>query len=113
MKNFIQAGAVLTLPAPAGGIKGGEVIIVNKIVGIANYDAAEGKDVETRCVGVFALPKAAGAIAIGVAVYWDAAAKKVTTTATGNTPLGIAAKAAGANDTTVDVLIGGPAAFES
>ena len=53
------------------------------------------------------MPKAAStAIAIGAAVYYDASADNITTTAASNIPAGWAIAAAAENDTTVQVCIG-------
>lgn len=49
-------------------------------------------------------PKAAGAIALGAAVYWDATAGNVTTTATNNTLLGHAIQAMAAGDTVTGLI---------
>ena len=90
MKNYVQRGDTLTLPAPAAIVSGG-VVIVGSIIGIANGDAANGAPVDLDVVGVFSLPKVSAlAINAGDAVYWDAANSVVTKTAGGNTKLGVA-----------------------
>ena len=49
-------------------------------------------------------PKASGAIALGVAVYWDATAGNVTATATSNTLLGHAIQAMASGDTATGLI---------
>src|SRR5690606_35118552 len=78
MKNFVQPGNRITVPAPAP-VKGGEVVIIGELAGIAFGDAAAGEPVDLALNGVFDLPKvAADAITVGDAVYYDATAKLVT-----------------------------------
>lgn len=78
MKNYVQPGNTITLPAPADVI-GGDGVIVGTMFGIAAGDAAKGEDMDLTLVGVFELPKvAAEAADIGAPIYWDAAEKLVT-----------------------------------
>lgn len=107
MRNFIQEGRTITLPAPAGGIASGEGLLVGSLFGVASGDAAEGEDVETVLVGVYELPKAASAVAVGAKLYWDSTAKNLTTTASGNRLVGAAIVAAGSGDLTIRVRLDG------
>lgn len=107
MKNFVQDGNVLTFIAPAGGVVSGDGVVNGALFGIAAYTALAGQEVEANLVGVFALPKAAGALTLGQKVYWDSAAKAVTGTATGNRWIGAVARAAAAGDATVRVRLDG------
>lgn len=107
MKNYIQKGDTLTIPAPAAVVSGFPVI-AGAIVGIASGDAASGAPVDVATVGVFELPKvAANTFAIGAAVYWDATASLATSTSTSNTKLGVAIAAAAASTATVNVRLSG------
>lgn len=95
MKNFVAAGNILTLPAPYAVASGGGALI-GAIFGVAQKDAANGEEVAFLVTGVVDLPKAASqAWTVGVKVYWDNAAKLVTSTASGNTLIGVATKAVG------------------
>lgn len=106
MKNYLQSGDVLTIPAPAT-IVSGAVVIVGQLKGVAVTDAASGAPVAVQTRGVFTLPKeAAQAVTLGAAIYWDATPGVATTTATDNTLIGYATAAAGASAATVDVKIG-------
>lgn len=109
MRNFIQNGDIITLIAPTGGVASGEAFIVGSLFGVAAYAAAEGIEVETQLVGVFDLPKAAGAIAQGARVYFDTTAKKVTGTAGSNKLVGAAIVAAATGDATARVRLDGGA----
>lgn len=107
-KNFIQPGDTLTVPAPAAVASGG-VVIAGAIIGIAQGDADSGKPVDVATGGVWELPKvAAQAYAgAGVVVYWDSTAGLVTSTASGNTKLGVAVESAPAGSGTVKVRLSG------
>lgn len=107
MKNFVQPGNTVTMPAPSGGVLSGQGLLVGTLFGVAAYDAAEAAEVEMDLVGVFDLPKAAGAITQGAPIYWDDTAKNVTATATGNDLIGAAILAADAGAATARVRLNG------
>jgi predicted RecA/RadA family phage recombinase len=106
MKNYVQRGETVTLTAPASVLSGAGVL-VGSIFGVAEYTAGSGDEVEVNLVGVFDLPKAAGAITQGAKVYWDNTAKNVTTTASGNSLIGAAVAAAANGASTVRVRLNG------
>lgn len=105
MKNFVHRGDTLTLTAPAGGIASGEGHVFGALFGVAATTAAAGEKVAVHMEGVFILPKAAGGLSEGQAIYWDAAAGKVTATSAGNTAIGHAAGAAAADASSALVRI--------
>lgn len=106
MKNYIAPGEVVTLPAPAPGVSSGDVVQVGAFVGVAAYDAATGEDVEVALTGVFELPKGAEQINVGDRCYWDGS--NVTAAADpSDVRIGVAAKTAATNDTTVRVRLDG------
>lgn len=106
MKNYIESGDALTIPAPAA-VKSGGVVVIGALIGIAAADAASGEDVAVATRGVFDLPKeAALAISLGAPVFWDATAGAVTTDDTGTVPLGYATAGAAASAATVRVRLG-------
>ncbi len=107
MKNFVQPGNVVTLPAPVGGIVSGYPLLVGSLFGVAAYTAVAGDDVEVALEGVYTLPKATGALAAGQKVYWDAANKVVTGTAGSNAAVGAAVVAAGSSAVSVRVRLDG------
>lgn len=109
MKNFIQPGDTLTLPAPAA-IASGEATLIGAIFGVASNDAASGVPVAFATRGVFTLPKVAvDNVTLGAPLYWDATAKKVTIDDnTGANPkVGVAVAAAAASTTSVAVRLNG------
>lgn len=107
MKNFVQPGDTLTIPAPIA-VTSGEPVIAGGIVGIAAGSATAGAPVDVVTTGVFDLPKvAADAFALGAAVYWAASTKLSTVTASSNAKLGVAVAAAAASTATVRVRLSG------
>lgn len=106
MKNFVSAGSQLTLTAPYAVPSGGGCK-VGAIFGVANGAAAAGADVVLSVAGVFDLPKAAGVIAAGAVVFWDDAAKLITTTSAGNTKIGVAVEAVGSGAALVKTRLNG------
>lgn len=109
MKNAIQAGVTLSLLA-AAAILSGEAVLVGKIFGVAVANVAAGQQGEFETEGVFELPALGTDVAAqGAILYWDAVNKRLTTTAAGNTRVGVAvvAKAAGPAVATIkiDVVI--------
>lgn len=107
MKNYIQPGDTLTIPAPAA-ILSGAVVIAGDIIGIAHGDAAEGAPLDVKCSGVFELPKvAANTFALGAAVYWSAGDALATSTASGNTRIGTAVEAAASGSASAKVRLSG------
>jgi predicted RecA/RadA family phage recombinase len=93
MKNFIQPGDTLTVPAPSGGVVSGALVIIGSLIGVAGSTAAAGVDVAVKTTGVFELPKvSAQAWTVGAPIYWEDGA--ATTTATDNTLIGYATEAA-------------------
>ena len=107
MKNYVQSGDVITVPAPYG-VASGQGVLVGSLFGVATCDAANGANVDIMPEGVFditALPSDTGAA--GAKIYWDSANRRLTTTSTGNAMVGalVAAKANG--DTTARVYLDG------
>jgi predicted RecA/RadA family phage recombinase len=95
MKNFVRHGNSVPVAAPAGGLASGAGYLAGAIFGVASTAAAEGETVELAVVGVFDLPKtSAQAWTVGAKVYWDGANAVATTTASGNTLIGVAFAAA-------------------
>ncbi len=107
MKNYVQKGENLTLPAPydvasGGGVKSG------LIFGVAAGDALSGADVDLVTMGVFDLPKVSTDVfTVGTAVYWNDTTKLVTTTVASNQKVGIAVTAAVNPSGSVNVRLNG------
>lgn len=109
MKNYVQAGNVITATAPAGGVTSGGGVQFDALFGVAATDADEGDDFEMATAGVFDLPKAALSVTYGAAIYWDDGAKVVTTvdstTAGPNLAIGAAIAAANSGAATARVRL--------
>lgn len=105
MKNKIQDGKYLVLTAPYDR-SSGQGALIGALFGVAMVDVLSGADANFAIEGVFSITKASGAISQGAKVYWDNTNKNVTTTSSGNTLIGVAAKAALSGDATAKVLLG-------
>lgn len=107
MKNFIQAGRTITVSAPYA-VTGGQLLEVGAIIGVAQHDAALGDPVEIERAGVFDLDKvSAQAWSAGDPIYWDNAARLVTTSDVDSTLIGAAVADAANPSATGQVLLDG------
>lgn len=99
MRNYVQAGDVITVTAPYA-LTSGDGCLAGSLFGVAAATYPNGfLDAELKTTGVFDLKAAAADTPAALAkVYWDNAARQVTTTAGGNSLIGVTtvAKAAGA-----------------
>mgnify|MGYP000601087853 CR=1 FL=1 len=79
MKNFLQAGAAITV-ATAGAKVSGNLYFAGDLKGIAGHSAAGSEDCVLHLVGVYELPKQTGqAWTVGAVIYWDDANSVCTT----------------------------------
>ena len=87
MKNFLQQGDAIAVPAPAD-VKSGDLVVVGSLFGVAATDADNGADVVLNTSGVYTLnKKSAQAWTVGAAIYWDSENGEATTAADdGGTP---------------------------
>jgi len=107
MRNKVQKGNVITVAAPYA-VTSGAGMLVGALFGIAAGDAANGAQVEIDREGVFDIAAVtADTGAVGVKVYWDNAAKKITTTVGSNTLVGCLTQAKTGTDTTARVCLDG------
>lgn len=110
MNNFIQAGNVITLPAPYA-VSSGNGLLVGAIFGVATGSASSGAEVEawvgSGVVRLTALGTDTGSV--GTKVYWDNTNRRVTVTSTSNTFIGVLTVAKTSGQTTADVRINGTA----
>ena len=94
MKNYIQKGDNVTIPAPIA-VASGDVLVVGDLHGVVAGDAAEDEPCDLVTVGVFSLPKVgADSFDVGDRVHFDSATKLVTSTASGNVHIGTCVKIA-------------------
>lgn len=107
MKNAQKRAYVVTVTAPSA-VSADQGVLVGSLFGVAVSSAASGEQVEIARVGQFLLAKESGqAWTQGAKIYWDNTNKRCTTTATGNTLVGVAAAAAASADTTGVVILDG------
>lgn len=90
MKNFVQKGDTVTVIAPSD-VASGDGVLVGSLFGVATGAALAGAEVEIQTVGVHTMAKVPAQVwTQGAPVYWDNAAKNVTTTVGSNTKIGVA-----------------------
>ena len=95
MNNYDSPGEVLTRTAPSGGVVAGTGKLIGSLLVIPTITAAEAEKFTGLVTGVVEMAKtSAQAWTEGVKVYWITSTSLVTTSAGGNTLIGVAAKAA-------------------
>lgn len=100
MKNFVQEGDTVTLAAPYA-VASGDGLLVGSLFGIAASAAANGANVETATEGVFDITALSTDTATqGTKAYWDNTNKRITTTSTSNSLVGVFIVAKANGDTT-------------
>lgn len=106
MRNFVREGTTITVLA-GQNYTSGDGVIVGSIFGIAATTVLTGQQVEICVEGVFALPKAAGALAQAVPVYWTVGAGPGlgTVAAAGTMKIGVVTDAALSGDPAVNVRL--------
>nr|WP_199082934.1 DUF2190 family protein [Pedobacter sp. ASV19] len=106
MKNFVQEGEIIDYTNGTGAdIASGDLVLFGGLAGVAVTNIANGGVGSVQLTGVFKIAKAAGAITQGAKLYYVSADKNLSTTASGNTLVGVAARAALTGDSTVDLLL--------
>ncbi|MGJ0505535.1 MAG: DUF2190 family protein [Methylocystis sp.] len=93
-ETYSASAERIMVPAPHGGVNRGDLLLIEKLCGVAVSAAEPGEEVEIMVEGCFDFPKAACAFALGAPVYWNVAAKRVTAEPNGNTRIGVAIGAA-------------------
>jgi predicted RecA/RadA family phage recombinase len=105
MKNFVQDGTVIAITAPAA-VKSGDFLVVGSLAGVCAADGNTGDIIQLQVEGVFALPKAAVALAQGQRAYWHVANKNVVAAAgAGICSIGAVTEAAGSTAPTCRVRL--------
>jgi predicted RecA/RadA family phage recombinase len=107
---FVQPGESINLTAPYDRTAG-QGALVGAIFGVATAAVLSGSAMDFIIEGVFKIDKTAGQVfAQGALVYWDNAAKSVTSVTAGNTRIGVATVAAIAGDAQATVRLNGAGA---
>ena len=105
MKNYIQPGKTITVPA-AADVNSGEPVVIGSLKGIASVSALTGEDLTISREGVFSVVKVTGsAWAVGDKIYHKTGTTQFTKTATSNTFFGIATAAAVSNAETGEIVL--------
>jgi predicted RecA/RadA family phage recombinase len=97
MTNYIQEGKAINYTVPIGGVDSGDLVLIESIVGVCASTGVENDVVAVAIDGVYELPKVAGAISQGQAVYFLGGS--VTTATAGGSPWGNLVKAGVAFET--------------
>jgi len=110
MKNFDQEGEVIPLTAPSGGVVSGTAYKIGSLVVVALVTVAQTVAFSAIVKGVVTHAKVSTqAWTEGLKIYWDDGAKNFTSTAGGNTLVGVAAAAAANPSATGQVRLDGVA----
>ncbi len=105
MKNYVQDGDKLDYTLTAA-VSSGDVIEFADCIGVAAVDGVSGDVISVLMRGVVNIAKlSTDVFAVGDKVYWDATNNELTSTATSNIPVGVAAAAAANGTTTANVLL--------
>mgnify|MGYP002132352758 CR=1 FL=1 len=98
---------VLEFTAPAA-LASGEAVLIGAVFVVALGAAASGAAFRGKRTGVWTLPKlGTDTPAAGAKAYWDAANKRTTTSASGNTLIGAYVASYASGTTSADVLLDG------
>lgn len=107
MKNYTQAGAILSLTPAAAVASGIGYLFGAGLFGVATNDVANGAAGEFITEGVVTIGKTSAlAIAVGDRVFWDPAAKVVNKTSIAQQCVGVAVAAAVNPSPTVSIKLG-------
>lgn len=100
-KNYVRRGAVVPLVAPVGGVVSGMIYLIGSLVVVAATTVAAGEMFEGHTVGEwdFNIKTLANTPTVGAKAYLTAAGTEITTTASGNTLIGVFTEA-GVNGST-------------
>lgn len=90
MKNFVQSGSTISLTAPYALTAGQGALVGTNIFAIASADAANAAAFEGVVVGVFDITAlSTDTASVGALAYWDNTNRRITTTSSGNTKVGV------------------------
>ena len=103
--NYVQEGKILDYTPSGADVASGEFVVIGVIGGVAKSAIADGKTGAVHISGVFSVAKASGAVTQGAKLYWNSSNSNLTTTASGNTLVGVAAEAAASGDATAKLLL--------
>lgn len=106
MKNFVQAGDVLTLTPTAAVASGAGFLFGAALFGVATNAVAANTAGEFITEGVVTIGKTSAlAIAVGDRLFWDATNSVVNKTSAGQQQVGVAVAAAANPSATVSMML--------
>lgn len=110
MKNFVQKGEVYPYIVPTGQtVTSGQIVVLpgSQAAGVAVMDGAAGEEVAVNGTGVYELERHStlGDLQQGTEVFVDSVSNKVTTSASGNSALGIVFRKSANGATKVQVAL--------
>jgi predicted RecA/RadA family phage recombinase len=104
-KTFVKSGAVVTAIATVAVVSG-EPVLMGALFGIPMTSAEVGEEFELAVGGIYEIAKTSANTPTQFAkTYWNDTAKEVTTTASGNTYVGVFAHAYANGDTVAEVRL--------
>ena len=102
---FYQDGKRIDI-VQSGDIDSGDIVLIGELIGVQTYPIKKDEKGSVAVSGVFqVVKKSADTFTAGQKVYWDNTLKQATSTASGNTLMGITVAQAGSSDSTVLVKI--------
>lgn len=108
MKNFVQNGDVITIPAAPYARSSGQGVLMGSLFGICTSDVLIGAAVEVVNEGIVDVTALATDVAtVGTKVYWDDTNKRLTVTAAGSVLVGVTTLPKINGDTTARVYLDG------
>lgn len=111
-KNFVEKGDTITCVAPVGGVVSGVLYLIGALAVVAAITAAAGEEFEGHVTGVwdFTNKTPANTPTFGARAYLNAAGTEITTTASGNTFIGVFISSGGSGSGACRVRLNGTAA---
>lgn len=111
MKTLVSSDEFFEAPAPTGGVVSGRGCLIGKLFGIAMTTQAAGELTSFRRRGNFDhTAEGAGsgqAAIIGAVAYWDDTNKRITTTSSANTRVGVFAAVKATTDVSARIVLDG------
>ena len=102
---FYQDGKRIDIVQSAN-IESGDIVLIGELIGVQTNQIQKDEKGSVAVSGVFqVVKKSADTFTAGQKVYWDNTLKQATSTASGNTLMGITVAQAGASDIIVFVKI--------
>ena len=102
---FYQDGKRIDI-VQSGDIDSGDIVVIGELIGVQTNQIKKDEKGSVAVSGVFqVVKKSADTFTAGQKVYWDNTLKQATSTASGNTLMGITVDQAGSSDSNVLVKI--------